>query len=69
MLTKGPDDMHFASLLIAARVALFAQLRRARPRSATGSPLISAQYPFFETSPEKTTSIMTLCRADLSSNG
>jgi len=29
--------MHYAGLLIAARVSRFAQLRRARPRSATGS--------------------------------
>ena len=32
-------------------------------------PLISAQYPIFQISPEKTTSLMALCRADLPSNG
>ena len=62
-------QLYFASLLIAARVARFAQLRRARPRSATGSPHISGQNPIFQTSPEKTTSLMALCRADLPSNG
>jgi hypothetical protein len=33
---KDPGDMYFAGLLTAACVARFAQLRRARPRSATG---------------------------------
>ena len=58
-------QLYFVCLFIAAHVA---QLRRARPRSATGSPLIPGQNPIFQTSPEKTTSITTPCRADLTSN-
>jgi len=48
--------MRYAGLLIAARVARFAQLRRARPRSATGSR-IPGENPNFKTSPEKMTLI------------
>ena len=44
----------FTGLITAAR---FAQLRRARPRSATGPPSFLAKTPFFQASPEKTTSI------------
>ena len=46
-------QLYFASLLIAARVTHFAQLRCARPCSATGSPLIPGQNPIFQTPPEK----------------
>ena len=44
--------MYFVSLLIAAHVARFAQLRRARPRSATGS-LYSWSKPHFSRHPGK----------------
>ena len=39
-------QLYFVSLFIAAHVARFAQLRRARPRSATGSR-ISGENPVF----------------------
>ena len=41
---KGPGAMYFTGLNTATR---FAQLRRARPRSATGT--IPCQNPFFQT--------------------
>jgi hypothetical protein len=49
--------MHYAGLLIAARVARFAQLRRARPRSATGSLIFQVKTLFFRHPRKKTTLI------------
>jgi len=44
---KDPGAMYFTGLIIAARVAHFAQLRRARPRSATGTPYSLPKAHFF----------------------
>ena len=49
---KGPGVMFFTGLITAAHVARFAQLRRARPRSATSSPY-SLPKPHFLTPPGK----------------
>jgi hypothetical protein len=61
---KDPGAMYFTGLITAARVA---QLRRARPRSATGT--IPCQKPIFSDIPGKNDVNSGLPLAKVTSNG